>query len=325
MNPPEKWSGSNPPRVAVIGAGIAGLSCARALQEAGVSVVVFEKSRSLGGRCATRRWEGHVVDHGAQYFTVRSEEFRAVLDAVCPGDMDQIRAAFLDATGEEIPAESSRWFHRQGNNRLGKALLGGLPIRMETPVDSVVESGGQWLLGGESFSAVVSTAPWPQTARLLGVSAGEDYAPCLTAFFSYEGSWAGTSEGVYARLDRESALAWSACENHKAGRVIPGQTVFVAQASPAWSGEFFEAPPEQWAAELQVLLEERWALPKDARRASFTHRWRFARLITSPELPELPAGFFISGDARSESRVESAWLAGLQTATQVIEWCASKS
>ncbi len=324
MNPPEEFGGRNPPRVAVIGAGVAGLSCARALQDAGVSVVVFEKSRSLGGRCATRRWEGHVVDHGAQYFTLRSEAFRAILETVCPGELEQIQAAFLDATGGEIPAESPRWFHRQGNNRLGKALLGGLPVRMETPVNSVVEAGGQWLLGGESFSAVVSTAPWPQTAGLLGMSVGEYYAPCLTAFFSYEGSWAGTSRGVYARLDRESALAWSACENHKPGRVIPGQTVFVAQASPAWSGEFFEAPPEQWAAGLQWQLEEKWALPTEARRASFTHRWRFARLITSPELPELPTGFFVGGDVRLESRVESAWLSGLQTATQVIEWYAGR-
>lgn len=324
MNPPEKLSGNHPPRVAVIGAGIAGLSCARVLQEAGVSVVVFEKSRSLGGRCATRRWEGHVVDHGAQYFTVRSQGFRAVLDAVCPGDLDQIRAAFLDANGSEIPAESPRWFHRMGNNRLGKALLGGLPIRMETPVDSVVDRRGAWFLGEERFDAVVSTAPWPQTARLLGVATGEDYAPCLTAFFSYAGAWAGNSQSVYARLDRVGELAWSACENHKPDRVFPGQTVFVAQASPLWSSEFFEAPPEQWAARLQGALEKKWALPAERRLASFTHRWRFARLIERPALPALPEGFFVSGDVCLESRVESAWLSGLQTGTRVAEWCVGK-
>ncbi|HIP78813.1 MAG TPA: FAD-binding protein, partial [Kiloniellaceae bacterium] len=43
------------PRIAVIGAGLAGLLCARRLQDAGLHPVVFEKSRGLGGRLATRR------------------------------------------------------------------------------------------------------------------------------------------------------------------------------------------------------------------------------------------------------------------------------
>jgi predicted NAD/FAD-dependent oxidoreductase len=38
------------PRIAIIGAGISGLACGQALLRAGASVVVFEKSRSLGGR-----------------------------------------------------------------------------------------------------------------------------------------------------------------------------------------------------------------------------------------------------------------------------------
>ena len=58
-------------RVAVIGAGLAGLSCATALQAAGVVVRVYEKSRGPAGRMSTRRGDGWQCDHGAQYFTVR--------------------------------------------------------------------------------------------------------------------------------------------------------------------------------------------------------------------------------------------------------------
>jgi monoamine oxidase len=42
-------------QVAIIGAGLAGLSCASALAKAGMQVKVFEKSRGLAGRMSTRK------------------------------------------------------------------------------------------------------------------------------------------------------------------------------------------------------------------------------------------------------------------------------
>ena len=68
-----------PLHYAVIGAGIAGLSCARALAASGVHVTVFDKSRGPGGRMSTRRGEGWACDHGAQYFTARDPLFQAEL------------------------------------------------------------------------------------------------------------------------------------------------------------------------------------------------------------------------------------------------------
>jgi hypothetical protein len=65
--------------IAVIGAGMAGLACARTLVQAGHRVTVFEKIR--------RRWRPHgqlhspfgTFDHGAQYFTVRDPALRRCL------------------------------------------------------------------------------------------------------------------------------------------------------------------------------------------------------------------------------------------------------
>lgn len=63
--------------IAVVGAGIAGLLLARELKARGAEVVVFEKSRGLGGRMATKRVGEAVFDTGAQYFTAKSERFAA--------------------------------------------------------------------------------------------------------------------------------------------------------------------------------------------------------------------------------------------------------
>ena len=67
-------------RVALVGAGIAGLSCARALVDAGASVTVFDKGRAPGGRITTRRLEAHAFDLGAQYATALDARFRRWLD-----------------------------------------------------------------------------------------------------------------------------------------------------------------------------------------------------------------------------------------------------
>ena len=60
--------------IAVIGAGISGLVCARRLQQAGHRVVVLDKSRGVGGRVATRRLHNTIADHGARYLGHRSTD-----------------------------------------------------------------------------------------------------------------------------------------------------------------------------------------------------------------------------------------------------------
>ncbi|HAL40308.1 MAG TPA: amine oxidase, partial [Polaromonas sp.] len=57
--------------IAVVGAGIAGIACARTLAQAGHQVTVFEKNHGAGGRMATLDTEYGGFDHGTQYFTVR--------------------------------------------------------------------------------------------------------------------------------------------------------------------------------------------------------------------------------------------------------------
>ena len=66
--------------IAIVGAGMAGLSCAQSLQQAGYKVVVIDKSRGLGGRMATRRLQGTHADHGVCYLKPKSAEFQELLN-----------------------------------------------------------------------------------------------------------------------------------------------------------------------------------------------------------------------------------------------------
>src|SRR4051812_28611384 len=99
-------SKGSPRHIAVIGAGIAGIACARTLAQAGHRVSVFEKSRGTGGRMSTRDTEFGGFDHGAQYFTVRDARFEKVLantsSMVRPWSANTVR--ILDEHGRVVAA-----------------------------------------------------------------------------------------------------------------------------------------------------------------------------------------------------------------------------
>ena len=159
-------------RVAIVGAGMAGAACARALADAGMTVRLFDKGRSVGGRLAQRRVEQGVFDHGAQYFRARDPAFMAAIEGwraqgivtYWPG------AAGSDGGGVlvGVPAMSAPV----------KALLADLPVATGSRITKFGHATGGWTLsarriGGMGRSrAVLVAVPAPQAADLLA-TAGE--------------------------------------------------------------------------------------------------------------------------------------------------------
>jgi renalase len=314
--------------IAVIGAGLSGIACAQALREAGKNVVILEKSRSYGGRCATRKFAGSIVDHGAQYFTMRDPTFASAVRKVAGDQVWELSSPIRKADGSLWDGNHDpRFYHREGQNRLARALAGDLDVRREhtvTKLENQGESGWKIHLAEQEpllCQAVVLTAPWPQTARLLGEENRPEtlFQPCLTGLFSFAGTPEGASCDCYALLgDPESVLAWSACENHKTGRVNADRTVLVVQAGPSFSQHWLEENPERWLQEMQEALVAAWGLSGRTCLERFGHRWRFARNRQPLPPIALPPGLFLAGDTCTKSRVESAWLSGAETARQVL-------
>lgn len=298
--------------VAIIGAGMAGIAAASQLQQRGAHVEIFEKSRGLGGRCATKRWQEQTMDHGAQDFTQRDPRFIGALAQACGDRLLPITMPLRDAHGNALQGRQ-RWFHREGMSRLARDLAAGVQVHTAQELSSALP-----LL--ERFDAVLSTAPWPQTQRLFGLQAGAaaaTYLPCLAALFLYRGLALGRSADTHGFHQPGMDLAWSACENHKPGRIQGEFTAIVAHAGTSLSQRHLELGPEAIADLLRPLVEQRWQLPPEALAHSLGHRWRLARVGQSmSDAPALPAGLHFAGDALRQSRVEDAWLAGHQWACQ---------
>lgn len=335
-----------PPSVAVVGAGIAGLACASALVNERFQVRVFERSRSPGGRSATRRSDGHRFDYGAQYFTVRESEFEERVAAwLAEGVVAEWRGRFrtLHEGWVEEPAEAPRrYVGVPGMSALARHLgalcnvEGGAEVAAVERVDDLWEVSVATADGVEAvgrFDLLVVAVPAPQAAflltslpaieqRVLGVR----MLPTWTVMAAFERSLDLPLDGAFVH---GSPLAWVARDSSKPGRRKKGGERWVLHASHEWSEKHLEEPPEAVAETLLAAFESAAseALPAPSWRAA--HRWRYAR--AQEPLPDRclfdpRAGVGACGDWCGGSRVEGAYLSGRGLAQRILElWGGSGS
>ncbi|MFZ5756605.1 MAG: NAD(P)/FAD-dependent oxidoreductase [Pseudomonadota bacterium] len=323
-------------RVAVIGAGMAGLSCAARLAEAGCRVDVFEKSRGTGGRLATRRDHGTGFDLGAQYFTARDPRFIACVEAWEEAGTVarwEVVPWLLEAQGKVLPSpdDTPRWVGVPGMSSLAHRMLGRETVLCtQSTITAIERRAGRWCLHAgdtlryEDFSAVVVAVPAPQAAALVAGSpllmAAVQAAvmePCWVVAIGYERP---TGIDLDAAFARGQPVSWLARNSSKPQRqTLP--EVWLLHAAPMWSEEHLEAPADAVARNLY-----RWfagIFPRAAGEPLWlhAHRWRFAR--SAHELPDghrfdasLQLG--ICGDWCNGGRVEGAWLSGRALADALI-------
>jgi len=304
--------------VAIIGAGIAGLACARRLREAGVASVLFDKGRAVGGRVATRRVNGLQFDHGAQYVTARTESFAAVLRA--------LRASGTVGDWEQ-GSGPARLVGIPGMSALPRALAEGLDVHLNAPVTGLSCVGDRWRLTigdrVEEAERVVVTVPAPQAQALVGVdhplAAALDeirLAPCLTLMAAIR----APAPFAYSE-DAGHPLAWVAHEGSKPGRPSGEATCWVAHAGPEFSSEHLESTPQSIAALMLPMLCQRLGVSAAAVSDSVAHRWRYARVTTAlgaPFLRNSERSLYLGGDWCLGARIEAAWTSGTAIAEDVL-------
>jgi predicted NAD/FAD-dependent oxidoreductase len=299
--------------ILILGAGMAGLSCARHLSDAGLSPLVIDKGRGVGGRMATRRISipGHNLsfDHGAQYFTIRNPAFSALIKA--GGDTV---ARWEDGAGE------TRLVGCPGMSSLPKMMAEGLQVRTLVEVKTLRQDESRWVLetsdGTFRTRRLVMTIPAPQAARLLGPAHPAsarletvEMAPCLTLMAAFPSLEAKT---FASRASQTHPLAWIAQDSSKPGRNA-SVTGWVAQASPEWSQQHLEETPDTMAPLMLALLAD--VTGTDPRTAihAVAHRWRYARVIKAlgqPFLRSDDSTLWLGGDWCLGPRVEAAWESG---------------
>jgi hypothetical protein len=305
--------------VAIVGAGLAGLACAKTLAAHGIAAKLFDKGRAAGGRMATRRVEtggdSFEFDHGAQHLTALGHVFQAALEA----------------------SNAKPW--PDGNRRVGaprmsaipRALAQGLDLAVAREVVAITGAPGAWTLrhtGAAAaqrglrpgdpvaedgpFDAVVVAVPAPQAAKLLREPAPHlgrvldqvVMAPCWTLMAAFAERLA--LPDVVAQ--RSGTVGWAARDSSKPGRNA-AQECWVVQATPGWSRAHLEDTAEDAAGALLDAFAALAGAPLPPVRYAAAHRWRYATVeqpLGAPCLWDPSRRLGAAGDWCIADRAEAA-------------------
>ncbi len=325
-------------RIAIIGAGMAGLTLAHQLKHK-AEIILFEKSRGVSGRLATRRFGEYEFDHGAQFFTARSKTFEQfIAPYIDQGIIAEWKPRVLTL---EVGAKPYRrdWFEPHyvavpRMNSLAKALASELDIQLETSITKIHSlPDGQWQLHTpdrelpQTFDWVISTAPVTQSIALLSehlsiVPAETEntlqdvqMAPCFTLMLGFEQTFKLPFQAARAK---NASIEWIMVNSSKPGRTEP--FTLVIQSSNSWAREHLEQDldwiRQHMLTDLEQLLGE--SLPPVA--VESLHRWRYSRVEQALEqdaILDWQKGLAACGDWCLSGRVEGAFLSAHSLARQL--------
>ncbi|MET1072348.1 MAG: FAD-dependent oxidoreductase [Umezawaea sp.] len=299
--------------VVVVGAGIAGLACARVLTGAGVAVRVLERSRVCGGRLATKRYDGRRTDIGAAYFTAQDDDFAAL--ARTWRDAGLVREwtdtlSVLDPDGAHQTTGPMRWAAPGGLRSLAEDLASGLDVTTGHDVEWI-EPGLK--VDGVDADAVVLAMPGPQALRVLHPAlAGARQAvenqvwlPSLAVTLVFPTRTWSDFHGAF--VNDHPVLQTVFDDGERRG---DGAPVLVAHTTADFT-EHYVADPSAAADEVEAAVRSVLDLTDNVVTAH-VHRWTYARPSQAGRSPYYldERGIGIAGDAWGSPRVETAWVSG---------------
>jgi renalase len=334
-------------KIAVIGAGIAGIVCARTLVQAGHQVQVFEKSRGFGGRMATRKTPMGTFDHGAPYFEVSDPRFKKAL-AIC----SEVTAAWKGPANATIatptmsalvgewakPLLLANGLKSQGSSVALDTLVTSfhrdLGNASKWQIQSTKEGIEQPTLAG--FDAIVLAIPNVQASALLAkaeqthlqqIAQTAQMSPCWAMMLVYEGELSKQDQKLVkdftGKRYKDSPVAWIGRELSKQSRTGPER--FVVHASPEWSEQNLEADEAFVLTELLVQFAKLTGIyvPPSSKRA---HRWRYAHVAKPAQSAKTQSFVWdnksvigMCGDWCSGHSVQDAFVSGLELALHIAK------
>ena len=315
-------------KIAIIGAGISGLTVAKELAKLN-EIVVFDKSRGIGGRMATRRVDGYHFDHGAQFFTAESEEFKELCQkAKSDGIIEEWNCNFAEITGNKINKkcqfgnDKAHFIAKPQMNSLCKYMGKDLNILLSKKISSVNFDNSKWTLKTleneifEDFDYLILAIPSHQAVNLIpanfkyfDIVANIKMYGCFTLMLGFHED---INLEFDAALVKESNISWISVNSSKPER--PKGLSLVVNSSNKWADENIEE-------ELEIIKEKMITSLKEIINFDFNnidyqniHRWSYANAALrkgDKSLFDKSLNLGICGDYLISGRVENAFLSGL--------------
>lgn len=318
-------------RIAIIGAGIAGLTAAGVLKAAGHQPVIFDKGRGPGGRSVSKRTDHGGIDLGLPYFTARDPAFRQTVDQWIEAGVVAPWSVEPRVLPEQQPARpQARLVAVPRMSALARHLAEGLDLHCSVQVSEITRELTGWVLRerqGESlgeFDGLILTAPAPQSQSLLAEPCPRLAARAATA--RMQPCWAlglvleaPLELGFDAGFPSSGPLGWIARSGSRPERPhLP--EIWLLHATAAWSEaniEWSQDAVGEWLTQAFADLINRHPVVTER----FVHRWRFAR---ARDALKAEGGYLESedilcaGDWVSDGTLEGAWQSGRAAAHRLL-------
>jgi renalase len=310
--PPPSSTASPHYDLLIIGAGIAGLAAGRMAQQAGLKVMLIDKGRRVGGRVSTRRIDGFVFNHGAQFATSKSSDFRDILRAASTAGT---------ATNWQIEDKKTVVIGTPMMRAIPMFLADNLPIQQNRRIARIIRKTDHIQCVDTddvpvTAKKVICTAPAPQTAALLtddfpdlaATASHAAYAPCLTVMLGL------ADDELLPKMPVKSPqhdIGWAMCETARpdAAQHRPALTI---QADAAWSA----AHKDDRTDSVIKQLIEKYQLATECQIGevlhAHAHRWLYAKVTTPSPADAIicQKNLAIAGDWLGGARIEHAFISG---------------
>lgn len=321
--------------IAIIGAGLSGLVAARQLEHT-ANVTIFEKSKGVGGRIATRRSGPYSFDHGAQFFTPKTKLFKDFLQPfILEGHVKRWDGNFAEIINRAITLKRKwddsppHYVGAPSMNSFAKQVSVGVNIRHNILIKSVVRKDGLWQLSdsnekllGEYDWVIVSTPPYqalqllPQFSSLGSELVTRKMQSCFSLMLGFSGD---LSLPFDAALPLDEDISWVSVNSSKPDR---GQAYcLLIHSTNDWADRHFN---DDHNVVLEHLIEESSnILDRDLKSAAHKtlHGWRFANIVRQEGKDyflDATHNIALCGDWYIKGRVEAAFTSGYKVG-QAIE------
>lgn len=337
--------------IAVIGAGIAGLTCAKQLQKAGYNVVVVDKSRGVGGRMATRRVQSTRVDHGVRYLEPTGDYLKQLIQQLEHSENPETQLTiwtdkvyqYQNNHLQQVANSHPYYIMRSGMSSVAKYLAQDLKIEFSLRVDSLsLTAEKTWKLNFEITDQSATEKPQPLTAKMVVIAIpapqavmllettqpsvnaefleavrSVEYDPCITVMVGYPTETHLLPDWKAVNFINHEQLAWVGLDSSK--RLNSTQPVFVIQSSAKFSEQYLETTDLSTIGKELIEVTNNTLIPNFKNPEWIQiHRWRYAFCRKPLSIPFLttssPLPLICIGDWCGGNNIESALKSGQDAA-----------
>lgn len=318
--------------VIIVGGGLAGIMAANTLKEAGVTdVLIVEKSKSVGGRLATRRIGAGKADHGTQFFTAFTDLF----------NKHALSWHKNGWTKKWFGGTHPRYYGVSGMSDLAKLLAEGLNTKLSTKVVSVHEGEQGFYLKTDKeelqAKALIMTAPMPQIMELMKTGNIElqtpikeeieaiKFEPCLVAIVEIDQPSNLESLGY---VDSKLPNGIERIVDHQK-KGISSTAILSIYMTSAWSKENLARENEQVLATILEKISDKYLIEAKVVSTQLK-KWRYSEAVevvhksflnAKLSFPLIFAGdaFLAPNDPSNRARFETAALSGIAAGKEMTK------